>query len=117
MMNSWVAGEPISVAKLIIAERLTGRGEQAWERVQHRIDALDGATRIKQEGARQREIFQGRDEPRWRRLLDWARSRATAATPELVPGWPEDVAAFRGRSVLAQASILVLRETWRWITP
>lgn len=110
MMNSWVAGQPISVTELITAERLTGRVEQAWGSAQHKIDALAGATQLKQEVARQQETFQARDEPRWRRLLEWARSRAAAAPTESVPAWPEDVTAFRAWSVPAQASILALRD-------
>ncbi|WP_431283924.1 methyl-accepting chemotaxis protein [Humitalea sp. 24SJ18S-53] len=108
LMNAWVGGRPVLPADVVTAEQMTGRVEQAWESARRMIATMDDAPAVTAEAARQVETFQGRDEPRWRRLMEWARVRAAAgaaATP-----WSEDLATFRGWSVPAQASILQLRD-------
>ncbi len=107
-MNSWVNGRPISAQELVTAEHMTGRGQQAWESVQRMIAALTDAPGVTAEAARQVQIFQDRDEVRWRRLMDWARARAAPGGPPTP--WTEDLAGFRAWSIPALASILELRD-------
>jgi len=109
MMNSWVSGRPISTEEVVAAERMTGRIEQAWESAQRMIAALIDAPSVTAEAARQVRVFQGQDEVRWHRVLDWARARA-APGAQAAP-WSEDLATFRGWTLPAQASILRLRDT------
>jgi len=108
MMNSWVGGRPITAQDLIAADRLTGRLDQAWSSVQRMTAALEEAPAVAAEVARQVQIFQGRDEPRWHQLLDWARARV--ANPAAAQPWSEDLTTFRAWSLPAQASILRLRD-------
>ncbi|MBX9748324.1 MAG: HAMP domain-containing protein [Roseococcus sp.] len=109
MMNAWVAGRPIPPEQLVAAQMMTGRVEQAWESVQRMVAALKDAPALTAEVQRQIQVFQNRDAVRWNQLMEWARARAVpgaSATP-----WPEDLTAFRGWSLPAQASILQLRDT------
>jgi methyl-accepting chemotaxis protein len=110
MMNNWFATPTIPPAEIIIGDKLTGAGEQAWTSAQRMIDALDDAPLITAERARLLESFWRHDEPHSHILLEAARARAATPPGGTLPAWPEELATYRAWNTASLASIVVLRD-------
>ncbi len=107
VFTGWIGERTFTPERLVLAEQLTGRLQQAWETALRMIDGPEQSAAIKAERDRQRQSFVERDMKRWDGVLAWGRAQTMGApaTP-----WPEEMTAFRAWSVPAQASMLKLRD-------
>jgi methyl-accepting chemotaxis protein len=109
MMNNWLGSQSVPAKQVIEADRLTGGLDLAWATVRQTIAALNGGAVVEEELARQEKTFWERDEPRWRAMVEIARTHVDGTSGAVV-AWPGDLTQYRSWSLPGQAGILVLRD-------